>query len=368
MVVLERNPVVAEKVRISGGGRCNFTNRDAGPSAFLSENPDFCRSALARYTASDFIHLVEKHGIPYHEKKLGQLFCDDSSRRIIDLLLAECREGNVQVKTGVEVTAVRRTTDFEVETSAGTFHAPALVVATGGLSIPKLGATDLGYRIAEQFGVRIVPPRPGLVPFRLETDGGRKFSELAGVSLDARVECGGGSFRENILFTHRGLSGPAILQASSYWREGEPITIDLIPDVKSLIPDTRYLIPSPPSPTPNPLLSSSLSTLFPSRFVSWWLPQELQRTPIRSLSPRQVSELEQSLRSWTLRPSETEGFAKAEVTVGGVDTRDVSSKTMEARNVRGLFFIGEVLDVTGWLGGYNFQWAWSSAWAAGEAV
>ena len=256
---------------------------------------------------------------------------------------------------------VKKATEFEVETSDGIYRAPVLVVATGGLSIPKLGATGLGYRIAEQFGLRIIKPRPGLVPFKMGSEKGKKYSELAGVSLEAAVTCGGATFRENILFTHRGLSGPAILQASSYWREGKPITIDLMPN-------TRYPIPNRVDDLAAKSLSSALATLLPARFVDWWLSEELQKIPVRSLSPKQTLELEQALHAWIVTPVGTEGFSKAEVTVGGVDTRHISSKTMEARQVRGLFLIGEVLDVTGWLGGYNFQWAWSSAWAAGEAV
>lgn len=379
VVVLERNPAIAEKVRISGGGRCNFTNRDAGPAAFISENPDFCRSALARYTAADFIKLVEKHKIAYHEKKLGQLFCDDSSEQIIQMLVDECNAGKVEIQTGCDVTSVRKTTEFEVETSNGTYHAPVLVVATGGLSIPKLGATGLGYRIAEQFRLQTVKTRPGLVPFKMGEEKGKKYADLAGVSLEAAVSvidsqqvrrplrgqihgpsAGGATFRENILFTHRGLSGPAILQASSYWREGQVVSIDLMPD-------TRHPIPNRLDELSSKSLSTALATLLPSRFVDWWLPEPLQKIPVRSLSPKQTLDLERMLHAWTISPTGTEGFAKAEVTVGGVDTRHISSKTMEARQVRGLFVIGEVLDVTGWLGGYNFQWAWSSAWAAAEA-
>lgn len=359
VLVLERNRDVAAKVRISGGGRCNFTNRDAGPAHFISANPDFCRSALARYTAADFIALVERHRIPYHEKTLGQLFCDETSERIIDLLVDECRRGNVEVRTGVEVAHVRRSTDFEVETDAGTFVAPVLIVATGGLSVPKLGATDLGYRIARQFELRVVAPRPGLVPFKLNSGSGTSFSELSGVSLDARVSCGDGSFLESILFTHRGLSGPAILQASSYWDNATPVTIDLLPHV----PLDRVL-----AANPERSLGNALATVLPKRFVEWWMEEKLSSVPVRSLSRKQCEDVERMLHGWAIMPSGTEGFAKAEVTVGGVDTRELSSKTMEARNVRGLFFIGEVMDVTGWLGGYNFQWAWSSAWAAAEAV
>jgi hypothetical protein len=360
VVVLERNRDVAAKVRISGGGRCNFTNRNASPANFISANPDFCRSALARYSAADFIALVERHRIPYHEKTLGQLFCDDSSQRIIDLLMEECRRGKVEIRTGVEVEHVRRGTQFEVETDRGTFVAPALIVATGGLSVPKLGATDLGYRIARQFDIRIVPPRPGLVPFKLQKGPGRSFSELAGISLEARISCGDGSFREKILFTHRGLSGPAVLQASSYWDVSTPVTIDLIPDLP-----LRRLLEAHPDRT----LGNALASVLPKRFVDWWMEDERQRSiPVRSMNGKQVDVIERSLHGWSVTPSGTEGFAKAEVTVGGVDTRELSSKTMEARNVRGLFYIGEVMDVTGWLGGYNFQWAWSSARAAAEAV
>ncbi len=359
VLVIERNRTPAEKVRISGGGRCNFTNRDSGPSNFISINPDFCRSALARYTAADFTALVEHHGISYHEKTLGQLFCDSSSQEIIDMLVDECRQGRVKIETGLEVISVRKNTMFEVETNAGTFSAPVLIVATGGLSVPKLGATDLGHRLARQFELRLVAPKPGLVPFRMAKDDGRTFSELAGVSCEARVSCADGSFRESILFTHRGISGPAILQVSSYWEPKTPVIIDLLPD----IPLSR-IVESQPDRT----VGNALSATLPRRFVEWWLDESFRSIPVRSLTRKQFEELERRLHEWTVWPEATEGFDKAEVTVGGVDTRDLSSKTMEARSVRGLFFIGEVMDVTGWLGGYNFQWAWSSAWAAAEAI
>ena len=361
VAVLERNGVVGEKIRISGGGRCNFTNAFADHGNFLSHNPDFCRSALSRFTPKDFIRLVERYGIPYHEKKLGQLFCDDSSQRIIDMLVKECGKSGVDIRTGVEIASVRKNDAFVVETSAGTRRAKSLVIATGGLSIPKLGATDLGYRIATQFGLNLTTPKPGLVPFTIASsgDGRKKVGDLAGISVDAQIECNGASFRENILFTHRGISGPAALQMSSYWEPGSEISVDLMPGrrlMKEIVPfSSRSLL-------------NALDVCFPRRFAEWWLDPDEAGKGVRSIPTSRMRELEEELHSWKLVPSGTEGFGKAEVTVGGVDTRGLSSKTMESRKVPGLYFIGEVVDVTGWLGGYNFQWAWSSGYCAGMSV
>lgn len=358
VAVLEGNPLIGEKIRISGGGRCNFTNTGADHSQFVSQNPDFCRSALARFAPSHFIALVERHGIAYHEKKLGQLFCDNSSSDILSLLLQECAVASVNIITDCRVRDVHRGSTFTAQTNHGTVSGDTLVVASGGLSIPKLGASDIGYRIARSFGLRLTEVKPGLVPLTFTSPALKPFLELSGLSIDAIVECRNVRFRENILFTHRGLSGPAILQASSYWSPGVPITIDLLPgQVEELTED----------PLGEELLSH-LQRFLPKRFVRMWCDQFEPSRPLSSYSKVEKEKLLQCLHNWEIVPDGTEGFGKAEVTVGGVDTRDLSSKTMEARNVPGLFVIGEVVDVTGWLGGYNFQWAWASGWVAGQYV
>jgi predicted Rossmann fold flavoprotein len=320
VAVLERNESVGKKIRISGGGRCNFTNIYTSPENFISRNPNFHKSALSRFTPDDFIRLVRRHHIAYHEKKLGQLFCDGSSQQIIDILLKDCVDAGVHIHVSCSVSDIQKDKAFTVSSNIGDFDCESLVVATGGLSVPKIGATDFGYRVARQFGIRVVDARPGLVPLTLAGDEGKSLQELSGVSLEAKVSLSRITFLENILFTHRGLSGPAILQISSYWRPGEPIVIE---------PKQQ-----------------------PRRFVQKW----------RELYPNTP------IGDWSLRPAGTEGYAKAEVTVGGVDTDDLSSKTMEARAVPGLYLIGEVVDVTGHLGGFNFQWAWASGFAAGQYV
>ncbi|MEQ1858786.1 MAG: NAD(P)/FAD-dependent oxidoreductase [Chthoniobacteraceae bacterium] len=322
VALLEHNARVGQKIAISGGGRCNFTNLGTTPENFLSANPDFCKSALARYTPWDFVALVEKRRVPYHEKKLGQQFCDGSSRAIIDLLLAECAEARVSVLTGCRVESVGKPERFRVATNLGEFESESLVIATGGLSFAKLGASDFGYRIARQFGLRITSLRPGLVPLTFMPED-RELAELSGLSLPVVARHRGQAFAENLLFTHRGVSGPAVLQISSYWREGEALHFDL--------PGRHD---------------------WPRRFAQAW--------DARSSDPEPSA--------WPMRFAGTEGYPKAEVTLGGVDTTQLSSKTMEARDVRGLFFIGEVVDVTGWLGGYNFQWAWASGHAAGQVA
>ncbi len=361
VIVLEHNRAVGEKIRISGGGRCNFTNIHAESGNFLSANPDFCRSALTRYTPEDFIRLVERHRIRYHEKKLGQLFCDASAQQIIDMLLEECRIAGVTIRTGAEVADVRKSDRFRIALKGAEWSAAALVIASGGLSVPKLGATDLGYRVARQFGLPVVEPRPGLVPFVFRGADWKRLHELSGVSLEAGVTCGGEHFREHVLFTHRGLSGPAVLQASSYWRPGEAITIDLLPgtNAEELLSTHR---------SSRKELATVLESHLPARFVRVWLDQRDGSRPMNALSTPEIRELAEQLKRWRVVPSGTEGLGKAEVTVGGVDTRALSSKTMEARSVPGLYFVGEVMDVAGWLGGYNFQWAWSSGWVAGQSV
>ena len=358
VAVLERNDSVGKKILISGGSRCNFTNLHCTPAHFLSDNPDFAKSALARFTPADFIALVERHRIAYHEKTLGQLFCDDSSRQIVDLLESECRASKVQVFTGVQIREVQRRDQFIVQSENLEYHAPVLVLATGGLSIPKMGATAFGYDLARRFGHRIVPTRPALVPLLLEDSDRKRYGELAGVSADVIASCGSHRFREKMLFTHRGLSGPAILQASSYWKPGEELAMDLTPGQQALaslrVSATRNLDTA----------RKSLQSFLPNRFAAVWL----EAHKPTSFTNASLDVLEQRLHDWRIRPAGTEGYAKAEVTAGGVDTRDLSSKTMESEKVPGLYLIGEVVDVTGQLGGFNFQWAWASAAAAGRSL
>lgn len=356
VLVLEHNDRVGRKILISGGGRCNFTNRGAGPDNYLSSVPAFCRSALARFTPEDFTTLVTSHRIPWHEKKLGQLFCDRSARDIVGLLLGECRRGGVDVRCGVRVTEVSKPGRFHLGTCDGTFTCDSLVVATGGLSFAKLGAGDFGHRLAGQFGLRVTGLRPGLVPLALAEPERSVFGPLSGVSLPVRASCNGAQFDEALLLTHRGLSGPAILQISNYWREGQPLHLDLLP------PGTGALSPA------GGTAATQLSCAWPKRFAEAWCARHAPTAPVAQWTAAQRREVENLLHSWPVVPAATEGYPKAEVTLGGVDPRDLSSKTMEARNVRGLYFIGEVVDVTGWLGGYNFQWAWASAHAAAEAV
>ncbi len=357
VVVLERSPEPGRKILISGGGRCNFTNLHCRADHFLSDNPPFAWSALARYTPADFIALVERHGIAYHEKTLGQLFCDGSSRGIVDMLLAECQAGHVEIVPGCDVQSV--VAGYRVETSKGIFEAPQLVVATGGLSIPQMGATDLGYRIAHQFGLRVVPPRPALVPLVFGEADRQKWCDLAGVAADCAATAGGASFLERMLITHRGLSGPAVLQASSYWRPGTHIEIDLVPgrDVAADLAARR-------ARGDVTTTKAVVAEYVPRRLAERWFEIEAEPTVVAVTSNERIAALAAGLRHWRLLPVDTEGYAKAEVTAGGVDTRDLSSKTMEARAVPGLYFIGEVVDVTGHLGGFNFQWAWASAFAA----
>jgi len=362
VLLIEHYHRLGEKIRISGGGRCNFTNRGAGPANYLSQNPDFCRSALARYTPAHFLRLVEAHGIAYHEKKLGQLFCDDTAQDIIALLKAECDAGNVQWRMPCPVDGVTRVDDgFVVATPQGAVRCSSLVIATGGLTVPKIGATPFGYRIAEQFGLAIVPPRPALVPLAFAPEALARYGDLSGVSVDAEVACNGGRFRENLLFTHRGLSGPAILQISSYWDGRAPLTIDLLPDVDIV----AWLAARA---TSTALLPNALSELLPRRFAQQWCAAEGLTLPIAKLDADRRREVAARLHAWQVRPSGTLGFNKAEVTLGGVDTRGLSSRTMGAVAVPGLYFVGEVMDVTGWLGGYNFQWAWASGHAAGQVA
>lgn len=362
VLLIDHAAKLGEKIRISGGGRCNFTNVRCTPENFLSRNPHFCRSALARYQPKDFIALVEKYGIRYHEKKLGQLFCDDSATQIIDMLKTECDAAGVAWRAPCTVTAIeRRATAFILETSAGPVESAALVIATGGLSVPKIGATPFGYKVAEQFGIGVVPPRPALVPLTFDALELARFGDLAGVSVDAEVRAGSGRFRENLLFTHRGLSGPAILQISSYWTPGEPLHIDLLPDIcaEQLLAEHRRSRALP---------ATVLDEVLPKRLAQHWCGAADATRPMIEMSDKALAALASGLHDWQVKPSGTAGYQKAEVTLGGVDTDALSSKTMEARTVPGLYFIGEVVDVTGHLGGYNFQWAWASGFVAGSVA
>jgi hypothetical protein len=363
VLLLDHADRVGAKILISGGGRCNFTNLHCAPDRFLSGNPDFCRSALSRYTQDDFIALVERHRIPYHEKTLGQLFCDGSARAIVAMLLAECAQGGVDVRLGHTVTDVSNADGFRVTTSSGSFAASALVLAAGGLSIPKMGATGLSYEVARRFGLRVVEPLPALVPLKATPETLGLHEPLAGVSLEAIASCAGHSFRENILFTHRGLSGPAILQISSCWRPGDIIALDLAPahDAAAFLLERKQ---SRPRAEPKTVLAEIL----PARLAQALAEGCLPLTTMANIPDRTLTSFAARLKRWEVRPTESEGWPKAEVTLGGIDTRDLSSKTMAARNVPGLYAIGEAVDVTGWLGGYNFQWAWSSGWCAGEAL
>ncbi|HEX8720393.1 MAG TPA: NAD(P)/FAD-dependent oxidoreductase [Pyrinomonadaceae bacterium] len=361
VVVLEHNGRVGRKIEISGGGRCNFTNAGTTAANFLSRNPHFAKSALARYTPADFVALVERHRIRYHEKKLGQLFCDESSRQIIAMLLDECEAAGVRVVTGCRVDDVRREGLFKLRTSRGEFECGSLVVATGGLSIPKLGATDFGYRLARQFGLKVIQPEPALVPLTLAPRDLAGFQGLSGVSVPAVVRCGGAEFAENLLVTHRGLSGPAVLQISSYWSRGEELSVDLLPgeDARTLVARGRAA---------GAELQTALARRLPKRFAQVWAGLFAPAKPLRAYTDAEVEQTAALLHDWRVRPAGTEGFQKAEVTKGGVSTDELSSKTLEANQTPGLYFVGEVVDVTGHLGGYNFQWAWASGYAAGQSV
>jgi predicted Rossmann fold flavoprotein len=361
VLILERNERIGEKIRISGGGRCNFTNLNADNASYLSQNPHFCKSALARFTSADFIALVEKHKIAYHEKTLGQLFCDRSSRQIIDMLKRECDEVGVCIRAGCEVKEVSRTDTFTVSTNLGAHTSHSLVMATGGLSVPQLGATNFAFAIARQFGLTVTKLKPGLVPLTFRPKDIRFFSSLAGVSIDAMVSCDDVSFRENVLFTHRGMSGPAVLQISSYWAEGQPIALNVLPETDAL----HLFLANHQSKKE---LATLLDQYLPRRFALQWCEQIGGPKQMNQYSRKELEGIAQRLQNWQVTPSGTEGFGKAEVTVGRVDTDELSSKTMESKNVPGLFFVGECVDVTGWLGGYNFQWAWASGWVAGQYV
>jgi len=363
VVLLDHAERVGKKILISGGGRCNFTNIHTRPENFLSENSHFAKSALARYTPSDIIAMVEKHGISYHEKTLGQLFCDRSAHEIVTMLERECADAGVRIVIGTKVISVSRKEHFQIQTSNEVFESESLVVATGGLSIPKMGATGFGYTLAEQFGLKIVECRPGLVPLVFSAEDREGWCDLAGVSAEVIVVAGvrpqQGSFREKMLVTHRGLSGPAILQASSYWLPGGAVSVDLAPSVEVLAP---LLMPNERRDSLAAL--NLIRTVLPARMAERWVATHKPK----GWTNASLAVMEQDLHAWRLTPAGTEGYAKAEVTVGGVDTAELDAKTMQSRRVRGLYFIGEVVDVTGWLGGYNFQWAWASGVSAGQSA
>ena len=379
VLVLDHSEKVADKIRISGGGRCNFTNRDVGPNNFISDNPRFCRSALSRYPSRDFITLVEKHRIAHHEKHKGQLFCDHSADDIIQMLLAECAAGNVTRWQPCSVLSIRfsdssprgiSTSSYEIDSNRGTIHCGAVVIATGGLSIPKMGATDFGYRVAKQFELPVVTPRPALVPLTFDEAAWAPFAQLSGLSLPVKIETGSKkdrvAFQEDLLLTHRGLSGPGVLQISSYWQAGTPIRLNLAPntDVTELLTHAKA--------TSRKLIANELAALVPSRLADTWVAQGAAlghnwTRPINEASDKALTVLGERLSQWELIPTGTEGYKKAEVTAGGVDTRNLSSQTMESKQP-GLYFVGEVVDVTGWLGGYNFQWAWASGFACAQGL
>jgi predicted Rossmann fold flavoprotein len=372
VLIIDHSTRIAEKIRISGGGRCNFTNQELDPQHperhYISENPDFCRSALARYTPRHFIEELDRYGLSYHEKHRGQLFCDQGSPAIIDFLIDSARQAGVEIRHPVSIQAIDVQEHFTLSTTDGPIVSQSLVIATGGLSIPQIGATDFGYRIAKQFGHRLIDPRPALVPLKFASDAWAPFSALAGVAVNARVKLGpharSPQFDDDLLLTHRGLSGPAILQISSYWIPGEPLTIDLCPGTNLEAQLTTQKREAQKS------LKALLQDMLPQRLVQLWLEHQnlAPALTLQSLKDSKLRDIAATFQEWQVTPSGTEGFKKAEVTRGGVDTRAISSKTMESSHQKGLYFIGEVVDVTGWLGGYNFQWAWASAHAAGLSV
>jgi predicted Rossmann fold flavoprotein len=364
VTVLDHARAPGEKIRISGGGRCNFTNINAGPKNFLSANPHFCKSALARFTPADFIAMVDRHGIAWHEKTLGQLFCDNSAKDIIFMLLDEMRAAGAAWHLGVEISGVEKTeSDFRVSTSEGVFDAASLVIATGGKSIPKMGATGFAYRIAEQFGLAVAETRAALVPLTLDPILLESIAPLSGISAPAEIRHGKTAFREALLFTHRGLSGPAILQISSYWREGDAITIDIEPDV-----DIAAHLKKAKQVNGRQSAQTALGEILPKRLAQYIVEREAISGNMADLSDKLLTRLAEAAQNWSVRPSGSEGYRTAEVTLGGIDTTALDSRSLQAKAVPGLYFIGECVDVTGWLGGYNFQWAWASGFAAGEAL
>lgn len=364
VLILEKSNRAGKKILMSGGGRCNFTNLYASAQNYISHNPHFCKSALSRYTPWHFLEMVQKHGIAYHEKKLGQLFCDGKSQEIVDMLLKECQDAGVVIRLEQQITEIKAVTQgFRVKSNGKTYQTQSLVVATGGLSIPTLGSSPFGYQIAEQFGLKVYPTRAGLVPLTLHPEDKSRFSELSGISFEARVRCESQDFEENVLFTHRGISGPAILQISSYWDGQSPIEIQFLPKE-----NWREIFDHARIEQGDMFLKNILSLYLPKKCVGQFFEEEIIQQPIKRVSKRALDDILNILESWRLKPAGTEGYRTAEVTLGGIDCDDLSSQTFEAKTVKGLYFIGEVIDVTGWLGGFNFQWAWASGWAAGICV
>ena len=365
VIVLDHANRAGKKILMSGGGRCNFTNMDIDAANFISHNQHFCKSALSRYTQWDFIAMVKAHDIPYHERDLGKLFCDDSAKDILNMLLEECKKARVKIQLNCDINDIERSADklYNVRTSTGNYSAASLVIASGGLSIPKMCASPLGYKVAEQFGHHIWPTSPGLVPFTLQPDDKQSLEVLSGISVECLVSNERIRFKENILFTHRGLSGPAILQISSYWKPGETITINLLPELSVV-----DLLTAKREKQPQLKLKNVLADVLPRRLLTVLLETDTVEQPLQNLSRDRISAIADKLQHWVIKPNATEGYRTAEVTLGGVDCDQLSSKTMESRITQGLYFIGEVVDVTGWLGGYNFQWAWSSGWCAGQVV
>ncbi|MEY4718578.1 MAG: hypothetical protein RL563_1196 [Pseudomonadota bacterium] len=365
VIVVDHANRAGKKILMSGGGRCNFTNLDVSAEHYLSHNPHFCKSALKRFTQWDFIAMVQRYRIPYHERLHGQLFCDDSARNIVDMLLNECKQYGVTISLNTLLDSVSHAPGggFTLKTSQGVMHTQSLVVATGGLSIPKIGATALGYQIAEQFGIKVWPTRAGLVPLTLQPHDKERFAPLSGIAVDCEVTVGHQSFRENLLFTHRGLSGPSILQISSYWQAGESLTINLLPDMNLL-----QALKNQRTQANKTKLKTWLGEKLPKRLLAAILPEALVETALVDGSDKQFQLVVDHLQHWQIKPNASEGYRTAEVTLGGVDCDALSSKTLESHKVPGLYFIGEVVDVTGWLGGYNFQWAWSSGWCAGQYI
>jgi len=363
LLLLDHADKPGKKILVSGGGRCNFTNRFCSPDNFISANPHFCKSALARFSADDFTAWVKQSGINYHERSHGQLFCDDSARDILDMLLQPCRDFGVRISTQTKILSVEKKEQFVLKTSKGNFSSDTLVIATGGLSIPKMGATAFGLKLAESFGIHVIPPVAGLAPFTFTGKEKEDLKALAGISLDVRVTCRNHTFTEAMLFTHRGLSGPAMLQISSYWRPGDSLLIDLLPDR-----DTAVFLHQKQQQRPQAQLATVLSELLAKRLMQLVLKDYPGENRLQQLNEKQLQQCANLLHSWRLKPNGTEGYRTAEVTVGGVDTGELSSKTMQSKKIPGLYFIGEVVDVTGHLGGFNFQWAWSSGYATGMAI
>ena len=359
VLVLDHSGNAGKKIRVSGGGRCNFTNMDMHYEKYLSSNPHFCKSALARFTPHDFIGMLEKHGIGYYEKEQGQMFCKGSSAEILKMLQAECREAGVEMLLNCRIEGTQKEDRFIASTSQGMLESESLVIATGGLSYPVLGATDIGHRVARQFGLRVTPLKPALVPFIFQQEDRQVFSELSGVSINALVSCNGMDFRGDVLFTHRGLSGPAILQVSSYWNEGDAIVFNLLPDIDAY----EFLVSKRQARTE---MKNVLSEHLPARFAGKWCGMNIQSKPLYQYNEKELRDIAHKLHNWELRPAGTEGYKIAEVTLGGIGTNELSSKTMESKKIKGLYFTGEVIDVTGQLGGYNLHWAWASGHVAGQ--